>query len=323
MCPGPAFRATPCLIAFSTSGCSSRLGTSASSVSGWTSKRTTRRSAKRVCSICEVFRGSRARPRAGPSCCPEMLERDAQQVAQLHQRAIGGVHVPVHQRRDRVQRVEQEVRVELLLQRLELRLDQPGFELRRPQLARARLAVVEERVAQADDRPVGHHLPVELEERRRWTCATTRKVRPSARASHQCTASMPAMCVNEKTITPAGGRRRPAPAAPRELEVLRQPDDRRRHQRPQVPPGEVEDDQRAEAGRPLADEARELPGQRRRQQPSSGRDDEDVQPPHDARAPGWAAAADRCRCRGWSSSRSVWRSSSPTVRPDGAAAFFR
>ena len=38
MWPGPFFLATPCLMAFSTSGCTSRVGTSTSSASGCTSK---------------------------------------------------------------------------------------------------------------------------------------------------------------------------------------------------------------------------------------------------------------------------------------------
>ena len=48
----------------------------------------------------------------------------------------------MHQRRDRVQRVEQEMRMQLLLQRLQLRFDQPRLEPRGAHLARARLAVV-------------------------------------------------------------------------------------------------------------------------------------------------------------------------------------
>ena len=71
------------------------------------------------------------------SCSPEALERQAQQVAEPHQRAIGGVDVLVHQRGDRVQRVEEEMRMQLLLERLQLRLDEPRFELRR-RAARAR-----------------------------------------------------------------------------------------------------------------------------------------------------------------------------------------
>ena len=59
----------------------------------------------------------------------EPLEREPQQVAEPHQRAIGGVDVAVHQRGDRVQRVEEKMRMQLLLQRLELRLHEPGLQL--------------------------------------------------------------------------------------------------------------------------------------------------------------------------------------------------
>jgi hypothetical protein len=61
----------------------------------------------------------------------DLLEREAEQIAQARERAVGLLDVLVHQRRDGVQRVEEEVRVELLLQRRELRFDQPGLELRR------------------------------------------------------------------------------------------------------------------------------------------------------------------------------------------------
>ena len=54
--------------------------------------------------------------------------------------------------------------MQLALQRLQLRLDEPRLELRGGELARLRLAVVVERVAEADDGPVGHHLPVEIQE---------------------------------------------------------------------------------------------------------------------------------------------------------------
>ena len=60
----------------------------------------------------------------------EVLERHAQQIAEAHQRAIGGVDVAVHQRRNGVQRVEQEVRLQLMLERRHLRFDELGFELR-------------------------------------------------------------------------------------------------------------------------------------------------------------------------------------------------
>ena len=53
-----------------------------------------------------------------------------QQVAQLDEHPVRGLDVAVHQRRNRVQGVEEEVRVELTLQRLQLRFDQPRLELR-------------------------------------------------------------------------------------------------------------------------------------------------------------------------------------------------
>ena len=146
----------------------------------------------------------------------ELLERQAQQVAQPHQRPVGGLDVAVHQRRDRVQRVEQEVRVQLLLQRLELRLDQPGLELRRAQRAVPGLAVVEDGVAEADDGPVGHHLPVEVEERRPLDFRPPAE-RPALRPREPpLDAGHAAMCVSEKRMTDGrctSERRARAPAA--------------------------------------------------------------------------------------------------------------
>ena len=89
------------------------------------------------------------------------LERQPQQIAQLHEHAFGSGHIAVHQRRDRVQRVEEEVRVQLMLQRLELRFDEPRLELRLAQRALLSLAVVEHRVNQADDARARHELPVD------------------------------------------------------------------------------------------------------------------------------------------------------------------
>ena len=214
-------------------------------MSGCTSKRTISRSAKRVCSICEVLRRSSELRFERDLLLAEMLQRDSQQIAQPHQHAIGRRDVLVHQRRDRVQRVEEEVRMQLLLQRLQLRFDEPGLELRRAQGAVARLAVVEQRVAQADDRPVGHHLPVEIQDGGALDLrSTTRRLAPFGYAQPPVHASMPAMWASEKSTTAgrwtASAAQQPAAL---DLEVLRQPDDRRGHQRPDVPPREVEDDE--------------------------------------------------------------------------------
>src|SRR5581483_11726214 len=61
---------------------------------------------------------------------------------------------------DGVQRVEEEVRVELHPERLQLRLRELRFELRGPQLPLARFAVVVERVADPDERPPRQEIEV-------------------------------------------------------------------------------------------------------------------------------------------------------------------
>ena len=98
---------------------------------------------------------------------------------------------------------------------------------------------------------------------------------------------MPAMWVNENTITAgtctATARAR-LPRANCTCWASQTTD--RRHQRPQVPPREVEDDQRAETGRPLPDEPGELPRQRGREQAERGRDHEYVHPPDAVLRPG-------------------------------------
>ena len=76
----------------------------------------------------------------------------------------------VHQPGDRVQRVEQEVRVQLALQRLELRLDQPRFELRGAQLTLREAPVVAPGLVDADQDPVRRN----ADRNARWRCARAR-----------------------------------------------------------------------------------------------------------------------------------------------------
>ena len=92
-------------------------------------------------------------------------QRHAEQVAQLRQHLVGGVGVAVDQRRDRVQRVEQEVRVELPFQHFELRLRQPRLELRGAQLALREAAVVAPRFVHADENPVRQEPEIEVGDR--------------------------------------------------------------------------------------------------------------------------------------------------------------
>jgi hypothetical protein len=68
----------------------------------------------------------------------------------------------VDEARDRVQRVEEKVRVQLALQRLELGLDEARLELRRVDRSGLGLAAIREGVADANDEEIRHHEPVEL-----------------------------------------------------------------------------------------------------------------------------------------------------------------
>ena len=108
------------------------------------------------------------------------IEGDAQQIAQAADHAIGRLGIAVHERRDRVQRVEEEVRVQLRLQRLQPRLDDLRFELRRAHLPLLRLVVEGDRVADADDHRVDHQAPVELLEGDPLEVLRPRRPRPLA-----------------------------------------------------------------------------------------------------------------------------------------------
>ena len=81
-------------------------------------------------------------------------QRDAQQVAQPLDHQVGLVRVAMHERGDGVQRVEQKMRMQLMVQRLQLGFDEPRLQPRRPDLAGAGLARVVHRMLQADGRPI-------------------------------------------------------------------------------------------------------------------------------------------------------------------------
>ena len=118
-CPAPGRAAMPCLIAFSTSGCRIRFGTSASPTSCAMSSSTESRSWKRVRWISRyTWRSSISRRRGRRSFASFCSERRSRS-DEPHDRARRGVAVAEDQRQDAVERVEQEVRVELHLERLE------------------------------------------------------------------------------------------------------------------------------------------------------------------------------------------------------------
>ena len=174
---------------------------------------------------------------------------------ELHEHAIGGAHVLVHQRRDRVQRVEQEVRVQLLLQRLSAGLRRAcASSCTARTRARARLTVVEERMAQARRSPSTSSFPSRsraIAERcdcdHHAYCAPVRTGQPPVHGFHAGDVR------NENTMTAgtctASARSRP----PRSnWKCCDSQTTDRRHQRPEIPPAEIEHEQRAERRHRLA-----------------------------------------------------------------------
>ena len=119
--PGAAFGSMPCLTAFSTSGCSKSGGTSASAAVESASTVNCRRSPKRICLDLEVVAHHVFRL---------ALERDKRLVEAVEdgvqKRRKPADHSPrlrgfvVHQREDRVERVQQEMRSKLPFDRLDL-----------------------------------------------------------------------------------------------------------------------------------------------------------------------------------------------------------
>ena len=84
----------------------------------------------------------------------DAVERHAQQVGELQGHVLGGFAVVAGQRGDGVQRVEQEVRLELDLQHFELRVGELRLELRGEQLALLVLAVEGDGLGDEHDVPV-------------------------------------------------------------------------------------------------------------------------------------------------------------------------
>ncbi len=175
MQPGPTLRARPCLIEFSTSGCRIMLGTidvqglarrCASRPAGAGPKRTT--SMSRYSSIDSSSSRSVTKWSLAAHQAP-------QQARELHDQHAGGVRLGADQRGDRGQRVEQEVRVDLAGERLDLRRQQQLFLFLQPVLdARAvpdldRRGARRSTVAEHDRRPASSTGEVEL--RKNTRCA--------------------------------------------------------------------------------------------------------------------------------------------------------
>ena len=91
-------------------------------------------------------------------------EAHSQQVAQSIDHDVGGVDVASHQAGDRVQGVEQEMRLQLTLQRLQLRLGQPRLQPLGVERALLGLVPVRDGVAEPHEREVRRQHPVQLQE---------------------------------------------------------------------------------------------------------------------------------------------------------------
>src|SRR5262249_2751284 len=91
-----------------------------------------------------------------------LVQRGPQKVAELGQHAVGQLDVLVDELGDGVEGVEQEVRVQLHLEDLQLGLGQLRLQLRGEQLALAPAAVVVEDVPHRHDGPVKDDVVVEL-----------------------------------------------------------------------------------------------------------------------------------------------------------------
>ena len=133
MRPPPTLRARPCLIEFSTSGCRIMLGTMTSSVSGLICLSTLQLRAEADDLDVEVL-VDRLELLAQRDEVIGAAHQPAQQARELRDQHARRVGLRADERRDRRERVEQEVRVDLAGQRLDLRREQQLFLLLQPVL---------------------------------------------------------------------------------------------------------------------------------------------------------------------------------------------
>ena len=127
MLPPSIFDDKPCLIEFSTSGCSSMLGTMMSSDAGLEFLHHPQLVAAEahdfdVQIVVDEFHFLAQRHEGIAA-----VEQAAQDVGQLDDQFARRIGIEAHQRRNRVQRIEQEVRIDLVLQRLHAGVQQQAF----------------------------------------------------------------------------------------------------------------------------------------------------------------------------------------------------
>src|ERR1051325_773005 len=162
-----------------------------------------------------------------------VFECKAQEVAETRDHLAGGFSVPAQQRRDRMQGIEKEVRMDLHLQRFQLRLHQLGAKLRSLQLVLAITVVVVERVAQQQDEPVNEHPAIEVVVKK-VEDAERRDLR-SVRAEHHEKDKVQRDQSAGQHNTEEKMQQRPShPVAPLDAETPYQPENQRSGERPDV-----------------------------------------------------------------------------------------
>ena len=237
-------RAIPCRIAFSTRGCRSRFGTRASRTSvpdpearGEAVLEARLLDREVALQELQLLAQRDVRP-------PRVLQRDPQEVRELQDHALGRVRLRLQERRDRVQRVEQEVRLELHLQRAELGLRELGLEPGRGELAVPVLRVRVGAPREAHEGPVREDVRVEVQPEE------LRERRPErVRAAHRRVGQLVRKRPCEEELERREERRRGevnderlSPARALDREATRETEDRGRHERPEVVEGQVDEE---------------------------------------------------------------------------------
>src|SRR6185436_19521905 len=92
----------------------------------------------------------------------------AQQLAELRDHSLRGTRVSVHLLRDRVERIEQKVRLQLHLEQSELRSRELRLERGRTELLLAIHALVRERDANGENGPVREDVQTEARREPLW-----------------------------------------------------------------------------------------------------------------------------------------------------------
>ena len=167
--------------------------------------------------------------------------------------------------------------MQLPLQRLEVGFGKPRAQLRRRQLALLRLAMEVERVAQTDDRPVGHHLPVEVQEEQLLEVHRPRHVSAGERLHDEDAARHPEQGVRQREDDDAADvhRRGTLPRVAAEAIASRHPQHAGDEDRPRVPVGDVQREQDVERLLPVREEGDVVVGLKTRKDAKGSRDGED------------------------------------------------